>query len=140
MLSLASLQPGETLLDLGCGDGRMLRVGLQDFQAARAIGYEMDTELACAARAATSQLDALVEIRTDDIMSADPAIAEADVVALYLSNTGNAKLLPLLRRSLRPTARVVSYVWEMPVAPTRTVLMPSSGAPIHLFKHADLHL
>ena len=51
-----------------------------------------------------------------------------------------AKLLPLLQRSLRPTARVVSYVWEMPtpVEPTRTVLFAGSGAPLHLFDREAL--
>ena len=137
MLSLARLQEGETVLDLGCGDGRLLKVGLEEFGAAHAIGFEMDSSLATVARTATSQHAARVDIRTDDIFSAEPTIAKADVVVLYLSNTGNARLLPLLRRSLQPTARVVSYVWEMPVGATRTVLMPGSGAPIHLFEHSD---
>ena len=46
---------------------------------------------------------------------------QADVVAIYLTAAGNASLLPLLRDSLRPGARVVSYVWGMPdLPPTRT--------------------
>ena len=45
MLSLARLKPGETLVDLGCGDGRLLRQAVTDFGAGRAIGYELDFDL-----------------------------------------------------------------------------------------------
>ena len=39
-LELASLQPGETLVDLGCGDGRVLIAAARDF-GAHAIGIEI---------------------------------------------------------------------------------------------------
>ena len=62
----------------------------------------------------------------------------ADVVALYLSETGNAQLLPLLCQHLRPSARVVSNVWEMPVPPSRTLHAKGSNVPLHLFERAAL--
>ena len=135
MLSLARLQRGETVVDLGCGDGRLLKIAVNEFGASRGIGYEMDQSLVDAAR---TPCDDRIEIRTDDIANAAPALSEADVVVLYLSDTGNAQLLPLLRKTLMPSARVVSYIWEMPVQASRTVLMPGSGAPIHLFEHSSL--
>ena len=61
-----------------------------------------------------------------------------DVVALYLSETGNAQLLPLLCQHLRPSARVVSNVWEMPVPPSRTLHAKGSNVPLHLFERAAL--
>ena len=137
LLSLARVQRGDTVVDLGCGDGRLLNLAVHEFGAARAIGYELDDELVSEARAKASGCDR-IEVRNDDVANAEAALADADVVTLYLSNTGNAQLHPLLARTLRPTARVVSYVWEMPVAASRTVLMPGSGAPLHLFERADL--
>lgn len=135
LLSLARLQAGETMLDLGCGDGRMLGLAVRGFGAARAIGYELDESLVQIAR---QDQDSRIEIRCQDFFeSGAAALAEADVVALYLSETGNAKLLPLLQQHLKPTARVVSNVWEMPVPPTRT-RRSGSLAPLHLWEHADL--
>ena len=47
-------------------------------------------------------------------------LREADVVALYLTERGNASLLPLLAASLKPSSRVVSYCWGMDgLPPTR---------------------
>lgn len=137
LLSLARLKRGETVVDLGCGDGRLLTLAAQEFGAARGIGYEMDAQLAEKARALTEEVGN-VHIFNEDLANAAPALEQADVVTLYLSVSGNALVYPLLTRHLKSTARVVSYVWDMPVAPTRTVLMPGSGAPLHLFEHADL--
>jgi len=39
-LKLANLQPGETLYDLGAGDGRVLLIAARDFKA-HAIGIEI---------------------------------------------------------------------------------------------------
>ena len=122
------------MLDLGCGDGRMLSIAVHDFGAASAIGYELDRDLVNAALSDALLQDPRIELRCEDFYEgASAALSEADVVALYLSETGNAKLLPLLRRHLRPTARVVSNVWEMAgVPPTRTVRASGSFVPLHL--------
>ena len=116
----------------------MLNMAVHEFGAARAIGYELDAGLAASARDLAAG-DPAIEVRCEDFFEgAAAALAEADVVALYLSETGNARLLPLLRQHLRPSARVVSNVWEMPVPPSRTVHAKGSNVPLHLFEHAAL--
>ena len=131
MLALARLAPGERCVDLGCGDGRLLHAAVRDFGAASAIGYETDAKLAAEAAAVD---DARVRVRCADALTSGADLRDADVVTLYLSDRGNATLLPLLRESLRPSARVVSFMWEMPIKPTRTVTLQDSGAWIHLFE------
>lgn len=127
MLDLAKLQPGEVLVDLGCGDGRLLRQAVADYGASHAIGYELDDDLVAASQAAAHE-DTRIVVRQEDALRAGDCLEQADVVTLYLTERGNSTLLPLLRRHLRPTARVVSYVWGMPaLPPTRTAQAVGEG-------------
>jgi predicted RNA methylase len=75
MLKLAALQPGETVVDLGCGDGRLLRAAV-DAGAGRAVGYELDAELVTAARKAAGD-DARIEVFQADVKDACEALEEA---------------------------------------------------------------
>lgn len=43
MLDLTSVRAGDTVYDLGCGDGRVLLAAAR--RGARAVGYELDVEL-----------------------------------------------------------------------------------------------
>ena len=136
MLHHAKLQPGERLVDLGCGDGRLLKLAVDEGGARAATGYEMDAALVLIPRASTAA-DARCCVRHADALSAGPALRSADVVTLFLSERGNAAVLPFLRASLRPGARVVSNAWEMPPAvqaKAATMLMPRSGVPLHLWR------
>jgi SAM-dependent methyltransferase len=111
-LQLAQVQPGETVYDLGAGDGRVLAVAARDF-GARAIGIEIDP-IHCAVawlRAALSGVRRKVSIRQGDLLKAD--YRDADVVFLYLSPAFVDRVRPHLVRQLRPDARVVSLVFEV---------------------------
>jgi len=45
MLKLAYVKPTDTVMDLGCGDGRILISAVRDFKVKKAIGYELNSEL-----------------------------------------------------------------------------------------------
>src|SRR5260221_6270245 len=48
MLEIAHVKPFETVLDVGCGDGRVLVTAVQKFRA-KAIGIEIDPRIAAQA-------------------------------------------------------------------------------------------
>lgn len=60
-LDLADLRPGETLLELGCGDGRVLVAAAE--RGWRAVGIEINPFLAIIAWARTRRYGNLVTVR-----------------------------------------------------------------------------
>jgi SAM-dependent methyltransferase len=108
MLEAAKLKPGETLYDLGSGDGRVLIMAAQRF-GAKAVGIEISAKEVQTSqeRIKTLKLDNRVQVIEGDLLNAD--ISPADVVTIYLLTSSNDLLRPHLERSLRPGARVVCH-------------------------------
>jgi precorrin-6B methylase 2 len=111
MLLLAGLRRGEHLYDLGAGDGRILIEGAREF-GARCVGVEIDPERVSRLKERLVATRVEAKIIEGDLMQAD--LSEADVVAIYLSDSVNAKLAPKLSRELKKGARVVSLDYELP--------------------------
>lgn len=106
-LELAALQPGELLVDLGCGNGRVLTIAARDF-GARAVGYELSPHRALIAwlNIALRGLRKSATVRYGDLFRAD--VSRADVVFVWLTpraTTLEGKLLAELPRG----ARVVAF-------------------------------
>lgn len=112
MLEIAGLKSGETLFDLGCGDGRIVATAAKEF-GARAVGVELSPALAKRAREAVESLglQQQVKIIEGDMMAVD--LSGADVVALYLLTEANEQLRPKLEKELKPGARVVSLEFRI---------------------------
>lgn len=113
MLDAARLKPGETVYDLGAGDGRVVITAAQKYKA-NAVGVEI-SEILC--NSATKKVNALglsgmVKIVHDNALKVD--LSPADVVTLYLLTSSNGRLRPNLEKYLRPTARVVSLDFGIP--------------------------
>lgn len=113
MLELAAIKPGETLYDLGCGDGRILIAAVERYKV-KAVGVEISPKLAAKAVASIQRagLQAQARVIPGDLLHVD--FSGADVVAIYLSTQMNAQLRPLLEKYLKPGARVVSHDYAIP--------------------------
>ena len=112
LLVLAGVRKGDTVYDLGSGDGRVVIAAAKKF-GVKAVGFEIDPGLVKLARENVRKqgVEKLVEIRQQDFMTAN--LAPASVVTLYLSSDGNLALRPALMHQLKPGARVVSYGFDM---------------------------
>jgi SAM-dependent methyltransferase len=113
MLEMANIKAGETLYDLGCGDGRILIAAVEKYKV-KAVGVEISPRLV--ARASNSIAKAGLESRAKviqgDLLNVD--FSGADVVTIYLATPLNEQLRPRLEKYLKPGARVVSHDYAVP--------------------------
>jgi SAM-dependent methyltransferase len=93
-----ALRPGETMYDLGCGDGRVLIAAALAQPSARCVGYDIDETVCAAARAAAARagVSARVDVRCESAYTAD--LSEAAAIYCFSNRRGLFQLLPLLRR------------------------------------------
>ena len=109
MLEIVEAKTGETLYDIGSGDGRILITAVQQFDVSRAVGVEMRSDLVKKAREAVEEnrLTNKIKIFHKNVFEVD--VSEADIITLYLTTTGNNKLRPKLEKELKQEARIVSH-------------------------------
>lgn len=113
MLEAAGVKPGETVYDLGCGDGRILITAARKY-GARGVCIELSPELAerTARQVRALGLQDRIRVIQGNLLDAD--LRSADVVTLYLLTSSNERLKPKLESSLRRGARVVSHDFIIP--------------------------
>jgi cyclopropane fatty-acyl-phospholipid synthase-like methyltransferase len=112
MLEMAGVSGGDTVYDLGCGDGRIVIEAARTYRA-RGVGIDINPDRIEEARAnaRSAAVADLVRFEVNDLFDAD--IRPATVVALYLLPDVNASLRPRLLRELRPGTRIVSHSFGM---------------------------
>jgi SAM-dependent methyltransferase len=108
MLALAEVGPGDLVVDLGSGDGRIVIAAAKQF-GARALGVDIDRTLVAEAeaRAAKAGVAGRTRFVARDFYEVD--LREATVLTLYLLPETNRKLLPKILAEMRPGARVVAH-------------------------------
>ena len=113
MLKVAKVGTGDIVYDLGSGDGRIPIMAVQKYQAARAVGIDINPERIKEAQANLKAAGVSDRVRflNEDLFEAN--ISDATVVTLYLLPSLNLKLLPKLLDELRPGTRIVSHAFDM---------------------------
>jgi SAM-dependent methyltransferase len=106
MLRMAEVGPGDSVVDLGSGDGRIIIESAK--RGARGLGVDLDPALVRLAteNARKAGVSDRARFETRDIFETD--LSGASVVAFYLLPDFNAKLLPRLLK-LKPGTRIVSH-------------------------------
>jgi SAM-dependent methyltransferase len=111
MLHMAQVRKDDLLVDLGCGDARILVLAAQKY-GSRGIGYEIDPDMVRASRRNVEEnnLSDLVQIIQADIFTVD--ISKADILPIYLLPEMNLKLLPQFE-TLKPGSRLVFHNYDL---------------------------
>jgi len=113
MLEAARVKVGETVYDLGSGDGRIVITAAQKF-GANAVGVEISDVLCKSTEKKVTALGLTSQVKIIHGSALKVDLSPADVVTLYLLTSSNARLRPNLEKYLKPTARVVSLNFGMP--------------------------
>ena len=127
------MKAGDLLVDIGCGDGRILRAARQRY-GVRALGFEVNLLAYILARIRTLGMEG-IEVRLRNFWNVD--IGDADVVFCYLFPDVMGRLAQKLVRELRPGALVISCNFPLPGWRHSELLYPESSLhadPIYLYQ------
>jgi SAM-dependent methyltransferase len=130
ILEFASVTKHDVLVDLGCGDGRVV-IETARVVGCRSIGVELDMALVERAQnnVAQSDLDNLIQIKHSNATEFN--LNDATVIFLFLPIKTVKKLIPDLLQRLKPGSRIVTHEQQAPnhsIPPTRSKLILSNNA------------
>ncbi len=113
MVRLAGIKPTDVVMDLGCGDGRLL-IAAVEAGAKKAIGCEIHPGLVRMAnfKIRKKKLQEKIEVYKKSLWNFDTS--EADVMLLYQIPYAMEKIGEKLQMEMKPGSRVVSNGFVFP--------------------------
>lgn len=135
-LDAVTMKRGELLVDIGCGDGRVLRAARKRYGVS-CLGFEINP-IAFAKARLLSMGRKGVEIRCRNFWKAD--LGKADIVSCYLFPDVMRRLGTKLGKELASGARVISFNFPIPGWKHEAVLRADSrlhNDPIYIYRIPD---
>ena len=132
-LDAVPMRAGQLLVDVGCGDGRVLRK-VRTRYGVRAVGYELNLLAYVKARILCFGFRN-IQIKWRNFWTAD--LSDADVVFCYLFPDVMRDLAAKLKSDLKPGAVVVSCNFHLPGFIPDRVLRPGNSLhndPIFIYR------
>jgi uncharacterized protein (TIGR03000 family) len=113
MIKLAKITKDDVVYDLGCGDGRIVIAAVQA-GAKRGVGIDIDPQRIAESKQNAKRVgvEDKVEFREQDVLKI-PDLSDATIVMVYMGEDLNRQLRPILQKTLKPGARVVSHRFTM---------------------------
>lgn len=126
----ADIPENAVVVDLGCGDGRVLAALKKTRPDIRAIGYDQNWWANALARVRHRN----IQVRNQNFFYAD--LSKADVVYCYLMHPVMANVAALLKKQLKPGALVYSYAFQLPGWKTEQTIAPlhPGASNLHIYR------
>ena len=142
IMQLARVGPGDYVVDLGSGDGRLVIAAVAKYQARGGFGVDINPMMVTLSNqnAATAGVADRVHFYERDLFATD--VSEATVVTVYLLPSIMGKVEKKLLAELKPGARVVVHDFPFPSWPADKVIAVNSPDKITTtgFAFAQLYL
>jgi len=134
VLELAQINAGETVLDLGSGDGRWLIAVAENSKTVKVIGYEISLLMYLWSRIRILFSNyPQIEIKYKNFFKTD--FNQADVIMCFLTPKAMKKLKGKLLKEMKSGARLVSYAFSLPgCKPEKVTKVSQKSVPIYLYK------
>ena len=111
MLNMAGVGPGDYVIDLGSGDGRIVIAAAK--RGAIGHGIDLDPELVEESNrnAREAGVDDRISFWVENVYDTDYTMAT--VITMYLLTSINVNLKPDFLKKLKPGTRIVSHIFDM---------------------------
>jgi len=113
MVELARLRPGETVIDLGSGDGRIVFAAAKAAPGIRGVGVEINPELVLKSNAAAREQGLAERLQFLHRNAFDADLGRVDVIFMWLYPELMRLLRPKILAQARPGTRVVAATWDL---------------------------
>jgi len=134
LLSLADVQANDIVYDLGSGDGRWLFYFARHSSAKSIKGFELSYLMFfvyCFKKLFRGYPQVTVEIKNFYKTS----FSAADVVLCFLTPMAMKKLLPKLKKEMKPGAKLISYAFTLPqMEPEQISKISPKDIPIYRYR------
>ncbi len=113
MIALSDPKPGETVADLGAGDGRLVIRAVKERDGVKGFGVDLDAKLVgeATASAAAAGVSDRARFFQKNVFDAD--LSKADVIYMWLFPELQRLLRPKILREARPGTRIVTQMFDM---------------------------
>lgn len=139
LLDNLKLQAGQTVVDLGCGDGSMLFAVARRHPTVVCIGYDISLLplfIAWVRKWLFFRAYSNVHIRFGNLFKQN--LYGADVIFIFLLSKCYPKLLDSLRGKLDDQAQVIVEAWPLPGVEPRETLKAQDLLPVYIYSGQDL--
>ncbi len=107
---LLDLKKGQVVYDLGCGDGRFLKVAAR--RGYKAVGYELNPFMFAIAWLSTRRYRKNIQLHCANYWPAD--ISKADAIFVFLLTKYMVKLDSKLKLQAKPGLKLASHTFQIP--------------------------
>ena len=113
MLALANPKPGETVVDLGSGDGRLVIRSVKERPGVKGFGVDLDAKLVGEAieNASKEGVSDRTRFLQQNVFDAD--LRKVDVIYMWLFPEMQRLLRPKILAEARPGTRIVTQMFDM---------------------------
>lgn len=113
MIQLAGLRDGDTVVDLGSGDGRIVFAALRARPGVRGIGVDIDADLVRKSTEAARELGLADRVEFHHRNAFDADLSKVDVIFMWLFPELMRLLRPKILAEARAGTRVVAGTWDL---------------------------